>query len=491
MEHREKRENVIAGIVGAFLGSLIGAACIILFGQMGYVASVSGVIMAVCALKGYELLGGRLTKTGIVATCILIFIMTWMGNRADWALSAALGLDIGIFEAFRMMDVFLKEGVIESATYQGGLIMLYLFTLVGAVPVIRDSLRNQEQVATFEGGMLISGREGENAENFGRELDVEMPEVCTAAKGWVRPLRISYVVSLSFCFVLASVMVGVASKDAIPLLAASAVLFLGILVFILISIQTLRILQADIWQYIRVDGTLWRININELNMVETYRFTAKRNVPWRHLDVDEQKQAKASILRAIHVLSHEQFLTNRSLRHAVMPLTDLYVEKENAWCWVVSYRTRNGRRKKWTIAKAYPDFTPAPGMEKSNGPVPFRWSLCLLALLFTMVAMGMGLGIAFLINGGMEGEEKPIEVRVPDSFASYSYGGISYRVDSDFFESAEGVFFDEQSEVFYSVAVHSGMDESPALDVQLELISEYRRDETFDRFQFEYAAAGG
>ena len=61
---QKKRENVPAGIVGAFLGSLIGVACAVLIGQLGYVASVSGLVMAVCALKGYELLGGSLTKKG-------------------------------------------------------------------------------------------------------------------------------------------------------------------------------------------------------------------------------------------------------------------------------------------------------------------------------------------------------------------------------------------------------------------------------------------
>ena len=49
----KKRENVPAGIVGAFLGSLIGVACAVLIGQLGYVASISGLVMAVCALKGY------------------------------------------------------------------------------------------------------------------------------------------------------------------------------------------------------------------------------------------------------------------------------------------------------------------------------------------------------------------------------------------------------------------------------------------------------
>ena len=66
MEQKKKRENIAAGIVGAFLGTLLGVVCIVIIDQMGYVASVSGFVMAICALKGYELLGGTLSKKGAV-----------------------------------------------------------------------------------------------------------------------------------------------------------------------------------------------------------------------------------------------------------------------------------------------------------------------------------------------------------------------------------------------------------------------------------------
>ena len=39
-EKEETRDNVVAGAVGAFLGSLIGVACIVLVNQLGYVASI-------------------------------------------------------------------------------------------------------------------------------------------------------------------------------------------------------------------------------------------------------------------------------------------------------------------------------------------------------------------------------------------------------------------------------------------------------------------
>lgn len=59
---QQKKENAVGGIVGALPGSLVGVLCIILLSQMGYVAAVSGVVMAVGVLKGYELLGGKVSK---------------------------------------------------------------------------------------------------------------------------------------------------------------------------------------------------------------------------------------------------------------------------------------------------------------------------------------------------------------------------------------------------------------------------------------------
>lgn len=57
-EREEPRDNVIAGTVGAFLGSLIGVACIVLVNQLGYVSAICGAVMAVCSIKGYTMLGG-------------------------------------------------------------------------------------------------------------------------------------------------------------------------------------------------------------------------------------------------------------------------------------------------------------------------------------------------------------------------------------------------------------------------------------------------
>lgn len=145
-----RQENVIAGIVGALLGSLLGVLCIVILSQAGYVAALSRVIMAVGVLKGYELLGGRLTKKGIVISIIIMLGMTYVGDRLDWAIAlhrkaggAELGLNL--FECYRMVPQAVSGGVIELRAYIGNMALIYIFLLLGAVPTIYGKIKEKQQ----------------------------------------------------------------------------------------------------------------------------------------------------------------------------------------------------------------------------------------------------------------------------------------------------------------------------------------------------------
>lgn len=143
-QKESKKENIVGGIVGALLGSLLGVASIIIFSQLGYVAAVSGVIMAICTLKGYELLGGQMSTKGIVISCVLMVVMTLVGDRMDWAIMAMRELELDFITAYRIIDVLLDSGVIEMDVYVGNLVMQYLFVLLGAVPTIISTLKNNK-----------------------------------------------------------------------------------------------------------------------------------------------------------------------------------------------------------------------------------------------------------------------------------------------------------------------------------------------------------
>ena len=142
-----KVENVVGGTFGAFLGSLVGMTLIVLLGQLGYIAAISGVVMGVCALKGYELLGGKLTKKGILISVAIMALMVWVGNRLDWAITLRKEYftEDSIITVFRYLGEALsrlKEAGADVSGYTRNLLMQYLFSAVGAASVIIAAVRN-------------------------------------------------------------------------------------------------------------------------------------------------------------------------------------------------------------------------------------------------------------------------------------------------------------------------------------------------------------
>ncbi|MCM1040443.1 MAG: hypothetical protein NC434_14085 [Ruminococcus sp.] len=155
-QKKNKNENLIGGIVGAFLGSLLGVLCIVVCGQLGRVAAISGVILAVCTIKGYEMLGGKLTKKGVFISVIMMLVMTYVGNQIDWGLLIVREFEVDIFTGVRYVPVLLNEGVIESSVYWMNLIMLYAFMLLGAIPTVRSTVKEKAQENYF--AQIGSGR---------------------------------------------------------------------------------------------------------------------------------------------------------------------------------------------------------------------------------------------------------------------------------------------------------------------------------------------
>ena len=141
---REKKENVVAGVLGAVVGALIGGGSIILLSQLGYIASVSGLILAVCTLKGYELLGGKLSGKGIAISILLMLLTPYLADRIDWAILimqewADYGVTFG--EAFGIFPELLKDGTVEMGMYIKNLVMIYGFALLGAFTTLKNTLK--------------------------------------------------------------------------------------------------------------------------------------------------------------------------------------------------------------------------------------------------------------------------------------------------------------------------------------------------------------
>ena len=140
----EKSENVFLGFIGALAGALIGVLAIVLLGQIGLVASIAGAALAICSLKGYEMLAGKLSRNGIITCSIIMVIMTFFAEYLDWTIQFFKELqdyysDISIMDIFKNLPYLLSETG-SVGRFILSLCVLYIFTALGAVPRIRRVL---------------------------------------------------------------------------------------------------------------------------------------------------------------------------------------------------------------------------------------------------------------------------------------------------------------------------------------------------------------
>ncbi|MBQ8994999.1 MAG: hypothetical protein IJ091_04210 [Oscillospiraceae bacterium] len=140
----QKEENLVAGAVGALLGSLAGVAAIVIFSQLGFISVASGLIMGVCTLKLYEKFAGKMTIRGAIICLAIMILMVYFGDRLDWSIVLVREADYGLIEGFRSVPYFVKYDYIEKGTYYYNLFMEYLFTALGAVPQIIASLKEKK-----------------------------------------------------------------------------------------------------------------------------------------------------------------------------------------------------------------------------------------------------------------------------------------------------------------------------------------------------------
>lgn len=129
--YQNQKENVLLGTVGALLGALIGGAVALFIARLGYVAMLAGVVLGICTIKGYEILGKKLTRKGIVISSILMVITVFLVNQVDLAMEVVAKLGIEFAFALRLVNEVIFSGDLPD-NYFYNLGMLAVFTLVGA-----------------------------------------------------------------------------------------------------------------------------------------------------------------------------------------------------------------------------------------------------------------------------------------------------------------------------------------------------------------------
>ena len=144
MEIQEKQENLALGILGALLGGILGGAAIVLIGQLGIISALSGVVLAFCTLKGYELLGKKLSKQGIIVCLVVMLIVPYFADRISWTLVIMEELQLQFGDAFKYVHDVVEEFELQ-ADYWKDLLFIYGFTALGAFGIVKQAFKQKKE----------------------------------------------------------------------------------------------------------------------------------------------------------------------------------------------------------------------------------------------------------------------------------------------------------------------------------------------------------
>lgn len=143
-EFQVKSNNIVGGIVGGLLGSLIGSILWIIIAQMNYISGIAGLAIAVCCIKGYQLFGGKLNKSGIIITSIITLFMVYFANHISLAIIIYTELSdfysLNIFDSLISVPYFLEEQELRNAFIRD-LLVGYALTIAGSVYYIKNSYK--------------------------------------------------------------------------------------------------------------------------------------------------------------------------------------------------------------------------------------------------------------------------------------------------------------------------------------------------------------
>ena len=133
-EIKGKKGNLITGIVGALLGSLIGVAAWVGVYRLGYIAALVGLVLIVCTFKGFSLFGGKLNALGIVLCVAISAGMLYIAEQISvaWEILDVFGVDYGVTfaQAYRSIPQFMQDNDFKMAVIQD-LAYGYLFMAAG------------------------------------------------------------------------------------------------------------------------------------------------------------------------------------------------------------------------------------------------------------------------------------------------------------------------------------------------------------------------
>ena len=152
---KEKKPSVLLGTLGALIGTVLGSVLLYFACHVaGLFGTVAGMGLAFLAIKGYQLLGRRLARGGIMISMALVAVSVYIVDRLDWAFRVldwhaqqvieTGAAQIDIYGAFTLIPMLLNNGNINLSNYLTNLGMIYVFCAVGAYFTLKDVLKKRD-----------------------------------------------------------------------------------------------------------------------------------------------------------------------------------------------------------------------------------------------------------------------------------------------------------------------------------------------------------
>ena len=153
---KQPRESLLFGIIGAFLFSLVGGILYYILYQIGILASISGAVGIVCAIKGYSFFSGSESKRGIVVsviTTVVVIMIAWYmcvsgdvyNAYQDWYAAGEVDFTLTFFESVRVAWRFIA-GIPEYLLDLG---LSLLFAGLGCWGYVSNLLKRRKAQAAF------------------------------------------------------------------------------------------------------------------------------------------------------------------------------------------------------------------------------------------------------------------------------------------------------------------------------------------------------
>ncbi len=151
------KENVLFGIIGAFLFSLAGGIIYVLLSMVGFVAALSGLVGVVCAIKGYEIFSKKISKRGIiisVAIAGIVLILAWnLGFCIDMIDAYEMWFEQGEVDFVPTIFEYIPYAVydlIVNPLYFADLLLGLIFGAIGCWSYVTNSLKKQKAIEEYK-----------------------------------------------------------------------------------------------------------------------------------------------------------------------------------------------------------------------------------------------------------------------------------------------------------------------------------------------------